>query len=149
MLIQFIKIRYSQELPTTKLKQLISPIVIIFRCGTKYSVFPFHIFPSISAFSRYCFRKTITNRLGINLSISQIHDRSFYRVLNPVLGVISPQFYWYFGGYFETPLCSQNDTSNASNWKYLYGFSEYGHNSCKFSDILLQHTLRRGGTSYQ
>ena len=61
------------------------------------------------------------SRLGINLGRSPRHAGTVYNVLNPVTGLVSPQFHVSFDDFFETVTKANDNNINVDIWQYLSG----------------------------
>ena len=125
-------------------QQVTNTIFLVFISGTKHTAPTFYVFPVYHLLSELASVKSIStwnsrSCLGNNLGISPRHSRSVYFVLNPVNGLVSPQFHCSFDDWSKTACLSANSATNAYNWKYLDGFMRGVSPSCTFTDTILWH----------
>lgn len=59
------------------------------------------------------------SHIGINLGKSPRHAGTVYNILNPVTGLVSPQFHVSFDDFFETVTKANDNTVNVDTWQYL------------------------------
>ena len=62
-------------------------------------------------------------RVGINLGYLPRHSSNVFLVLNPLTGLMSPQFHLQFDELFDSVQPNQQISSLQSNWQKLAGFS--------------------------
>ncbi len=56
-------------------------------------------------------------RLGINLDPLSLNSPNIYMILNPITGLVSPQYYVSFDDFFETIIYHNRENSINPTWK--------------------------------
>lgn len=66
------------------------------------------------------------SKLGINLGNSPRHAGNVYLILDPVTGLVSPQFHCSFDNFFESVSDTNGNFININEWHYKAGFKKGG-----------------------